>query len=922
MRHADNQFCVKKVEILLFAFIGERALDFLPTSTLKNLQMNPTYKIFLILIFAFVMDTLGEAPPVIDTTFNSPGEADFLPVPWRADSSWADIDVSYDWEEEDGHRFLSIKMVRQGSGFAQIATDLPSDSGLRAYRLEGRLRVSPGTNVRIGIRQRGAPYRMVAECRPQATGGWIHIDEELIVTRSVDVGVGLWIQVRSLGTLDIASLKLTERDAAEADARHLARIGGPDVPNLVRISRFPLGLPVGWKLDREVCDTDVVQIGSDLSGPSGYPSLFLNAPVQTQLFSVPFDSVKAGEPHRLSFYISGDWRGRLAVLEGERVLAEREISADTDWRRIDLAFTPTFIGPSHMHAMRVLGQGHLRIDGMQVTEGSQLKPYTSRNGAEVQLAMHTGDAAVGRCQFLDEEPLVSWAVTGATSGDVLRISATDQDGRSWSASPIVLEKQPMQKGLARLSLPSNHHAALRVTATIDNSAGADELVFLRVPRPRFWGVDAPDSPFGIHVYPVARSLALMKALGYNWVRLHDAGYEYTGWSWIERQQGAFAFRDDEVGRYRKWNLSVLGQLGSAPEWASHASDPGNERATPYFRRYFQPKSMENFGVYVSKVTDHYRQDIRDWFVWNEPWLATRWAVAHRVDGNGERYLSSDDPQRDFVELMKVAHTAAKAVDPELRIIGINSSSSAHTYEGTRGRSIAGSEWTSGVVAAGGLSFCDDVDFHCYVSGVQDSIIPSIIEGRRTAITPIEAVTEGASPRVWLTEGSPSLPPDETRYGGYRLVTLDNEGPNPLPLACRLVLWELGSLVASCERSFLYSAHTTRGLHEWPGNHMAIVAGDGSPHPAALAVAAFHHLVEGLHFLDAKTIADGLTAYRFVGSGREAAIILDRMDGTLPDLDQFHGVTLYDAWGNPNPTPVDGSLYLLEGALPVQLLQHK
>ena len=63
---------------------------------------------------------------------------------------------------------------------------------------------------------------------------------------------------------------------------------------------------------------------------------------------------------------------------------------------------------------------------------------------------------------------------------------------------------------------------------------------------------------------------MVKALGYNWVRLHDAGWEYTGWWWLERTPGTWTFRDDAIRRYRDQHLTILGQLGTAPTWASAA----------------------------------------------------------------------------------------------------------------------------------------------------------------------------------------------------------------------------------------------------------------------------------------------------------------------------------------------------------------
>jgi hypothetical protein len=875
---------------------------------------------FLLVLCAACQEPSPVQPAAAPTYFTSrfggtPQQAEGLPSGWRDDSGWADVDVTYRNLEEDGQRHLQASFTRQGTGFPQLVFLLPAEAGVRAYRFTAMLRVTPGTEVRLGLRQKSAPWRMLAECTPATVAGWQRLDREFVVTRKADEEIGFWIQIRSLGSLDLAEAALVGSDLEAAAARHLSRIGGIDTPNLVRVSRFPLGLPSGWLLDRGLSDGDGVDSGPAQAGPTGYPSLRMATAVPAQLVSAPFECAKPGMVHQLSLHVSGDWNGRLAVMEGGQVLAEMPVRATAGWNRVNLPFTPTFIGESHVHVMRLTGQGELRLDGLQVTAGEMLRPYAAQLQAEVQLAMADGAASAGRCQFTDEPPQVRWCTSGAVAGSILRIVGYDQDGREWAAEPITLGGDPLQSGTALLPIPVDRQAALRVVAQIGTASPPDELVLLRLARPLAWGRDASGSPFGVHVLAVRRQLQLVKALGYNWVRLHDAGYEYTGWWWLEQQQGQMRYRDDAIRRYREHRLTILGQLGSAPEWASYASDPGNQKAGQYFRRYFQPRSVPAFAEYVSAVTSHHRQDIRHWFVWNEPWMATRWAVAYAKDAAGERYTSSREPQRDFAALMAAAYQAAKAVDPDLAIVGVNSSSGAKTHDGSRARAIGGGDWTNGVMAAGGLDHCDAMDFHCYVGGAADTIMPAIADGRRVAVASARSADGNPLRKVWLTEGAPELPAAEVRNGGYVNVTLGRAAPDPAPLARRLVLWELGSIVAGCEHSFLYTTHATGGLQEWP-NHLALVASDGSPHPSALAVAAFHRAVDGLSYAGSLELAPGLTAYRFTGGGRSSAVVSDKTDGVVPQLPGLlkPGVEVCDMWGNPQPTMVDGAIFLIQGEL--------
>ena len=88
----------------------------------------------------------------------------------------------------------------------------------------------------------------------------------------------------------------------------------------------------------------------------------------------------------------------------------------------------------------------------------------------------------------------------------------------------------------------------------------------RLERPLYWGKDAPDSPFGVHVLSADGSLKAVKAAGVNWARLHDAGAPITsggtGWS---PKKGKWIFRDDDIMAYRRNQIKVFGQFGTRAE---------------------------------------------------------------------------------------------------------------------------------------------------------------------------------------------------------------------------------------------------------------------------------------------------------------------------------------------------------------------
>ncbi len=125
----------------------------------------------------------------------------------------------------------------------------------------------------------------------------------------------------------------------------------------------------------------------------------------------------------------------------------------------------------------------------------------------------------------------------------------------------------------------------------------DQLVY-RLPRPKYWGQDAPNSAFGVHTTSTTRHCVMLKAIGVNWTRLHDAGLDYIGWYHLEPRKGQWEFRDEPIHRYRKQHVMILGELGTAPPWASH--HPGYD-VNGYFDRFYQPRDLDNYGNYVRAV---------------------------------------------------------------------------------------------------------------------------------------------------------------------------------------------------------------------------------------------------------------------------------------------------------------------------------
>ncbi|MEM7349089.1 MAG: beta-galactosidase [Chloroflexota bacterium] len=139
-----------------------------------------------------------------------------------------------------------------------------------------------------------------------------------------------------------------------------------------------------------------------------------------------------------------------------------------------------------------------------------------------------------------------------------------------------------------------------------------------------------------------RDLRLVQEAGFRWVKQEIPWREIEGHS-----KGAWAWdkSDRLMDQIDAYELKVIVRLGSQPEWASNTLLP---EVSP-------PDDLQDFYDYVYAVADRYKGRVEAYQVWNEPNLAREW---------GDRPPSPEE----YVELLKVAHSAIKAADPNAIVI--------------------------------------------------------------------------------------------------------------------------------------------------------------------------------------------------------------------------------------------------------------
>jgi len=266
--------------------------------------------------------------------------------------------------------------------------------------------------------------------------------------------------------------------------------------------------------------------------------------------------------------------------------------------------------------------GPAAADALQLEYGKTAGAWKAP-AAELALALQDSEASVAGIQFLDEPAKVRVAVMGPLPpGTKIFAKVTDLYGKETSLPPLTA-KGAGKLEVFDLDLPAHRERPIgmfRVEAfaglTSEKPASpVAEILVTRLPRPKYWGKDAPDSPFGIHVNPIRRELIMAKATCHNWARLHDTGNNITSWWYVEPEQGKWTWRDTLLKKMRAQNMLVLGLLSTSPGWAN-----GSPGKSFWDHAYLQPKNLDAWDTYVREVTTHYGADVAAWEVWNEPWL--------------------------------------------------------------------------------------------------------------------------------------------------------------------------------------------------------------------------------------------------------------------------------------------------------------
>ncbi|MBL8992805.1 MAG: hypothetical protein JNM63_05650, partial [Spirochaetia bacterium] len=348
--------------------------------------------------------------------------------------------------------------------------------------------------------------------------------------------------------------------------------------NLLRNTRLVSGLPSGWNVTGRINahfseNEDVIfKTDESVKGPSGSPAFLIDVLAsegvpssygwaqQVYVYSAPFKPTRE-ESHTASVYISGNGSGEFAVVGSNLSAAATQkfsVAEGEGWKRVSCTFRAN--SSEKHYALSFKLKGKFWLDGFQVNPGDKAAAFSPEFSAETALAAADGELGAVRIHFDDETPSAAWTVLGAKAGDILKGKVFDLGGASANLSEVKLKGDKSESGKWNYLLPGlGRYGQFRVEVRVENAAGAklsddNEMVFTRLHRPRYWGKDAPLSPFGVHIQPISSAIGMAKAFGINWVRLHDAGIQLVGWRFLENEPDTWRFFDKELDRYRRGNL--------------------------------------------------------------------------------------------------------------------------------------------------------------------------------------------------------------------------------------------------------------------------------------------------------------------------------------------------------------------------------
>jgi polysaccharide biosynthesis protein PslG len=313
-------------------------------------------------------------------------------------------------------------------------------------------------------------------------------------------------------------------------------------------------------------------------------------------------------------------------------------------------------------------------------------------------------------------------------------------------------------------------------ATLPQITGVVQLAFNLVRPPLHLAEDVPVAhagvnPYGVNTFlqtepdPLKRRLAMemVANAGFHWIRqefpwedieIHGPG------DFEDRRhdppRSAWEKYDHIVDLAEAYDIEIIARLSNPPAWSRVAGDDAGPFAPP--------DDLDAYGDFVEAVVRRYKGRIHTYQIWNEPNIYPEW---------GERPVNA----AEYVELLKVGYTRAKAIDPDVVIVA---GALAATIELDRHpHGLTDALFLQQMYDAGAAPYFDVLSMQGYGlwSGPHDRRMqPRVINFSRPLYIRDVMVRNGdAEKPIWLSEMAwNALPPESPLAPAYGRVSLEQQ----------------------------------------------------------------------------------------------------------------------------------------------------
>jgi hypothetical protein len=332
----------------------------------------------------------------------------------------------------------------------------------------------------------------------------------------------------------------------------------------------------------------------------------------------------------------------------------------------------------------------------------------------------------------------------------------------------------------------------------------------------------PESPFGMGLYlgryrqgpEMEQAARMARDAGVKWSR------EDFSWSRIEPQKGRFdwTFYDDLLTCAKRNGISVYAIVGYWTSWTKPYTDEG----------------VNDYVAYLRKLVEHYKNDIHQWEIWNEP-----------------NIFFWQGPKELYATLLTKSYAAIKQIDPKAEVLGL---------------STAGIDYRFIEQMLAGKAPFDVLTIHPYRAVLDDQAFINDLK----KVCDLVRLPDGRRRPVWLTEMGWATHVPHNALG-------QDFPPNTQRAQAEFIARSyLCAIVSGVEpRTFWYDFRNDGDDPLYFEHNMGIVCRDFQPKPAYIAFATLAGVLQGKRLDRAVPAADGTLAYRFVSAqpGAEKAIAL-------------------------------------------------